>query len=490
MSDSVLSRADEVSDLLDSLQKLIHPFIEAADTSVTSLENGHRKPLVEHHEPQDLSRILKLDLPERGVGKEGLMNVVEMVLKYSVNTWDRGFMDKLYGATNAVGVASELLLSVLNTNVHVNTVSPTLTQIEKYTTRSLASLIGYTTPNRGGVSQPGGSASNLLSVILARNTLFPSTKTDGNGPHKFRLFVSKHSHYSLSKAAQILGLGSNAVISIPVDLSGRMLAASLQEAITKSRERGETPLYICATAGTTVMGSYDPIIPLSAIAKSENLWLHIDGSWGGAVIFSPSLRATRMLGVELADSVAITPHKMLGVPVTCSFLLGPDLDIFHGASSIEAGYLFHGNVGGGEIYDLADLTPQCGRKGDALKLFLGWTYYGTSGYARQLENAFETAEYFYSLLDADPRFVVVSEQPLPCLQVCFYWAGKRGLSGDKVANGRITERIVNGLVGKGYMVDYAPGEMGKFFRVVVNRDTRRETVEGLVKAIEDVAGRI
>lgn len=388
-----------------------------------------------------------------------------------------------------VGVASELLLSVLNTNVHVNTVSPVLTQVEKYTTRSLASLIGYTTPNRGGVSQPGGSASNLLSVVLARNTLFPSTKTDGNGSHKFRLFVSKHSHYSLEKAAQILGLGSKAVISIPVDSSGKMIPSALEEAISKSRQRGETPLYICATAGTTVMGSYDPIIPLSKIAKSEKMWLHIDGSWGGAVIFSPTLRATRMSGVELADSVAITPHKMLGVPVTCSFLLGPDLEIFHRASSIEAGYLFHEKVGE-EVYDLADLTPQCGRKGDALKLFLGWTYYGTFGYARQLETAFETAEYFHSLLAANPNFVVVSESPLPCLQLCFYWAEDGVLSGDVEANGLVTARIVHALVEKGYMVDYAPGEKGKFFRVVVNRDTRKETVEGLVKAIEEVAGQM
>lgn len=84
---------------------MIHPFIEAADTSITSAENGHTKSLVEHYEPKELSQILKLNLPENGVGKEGLMELVEMVLKYSVNTWDRGFMDKLYGATNAVRVS-------------------------------------------------------------------------------------------------------------------------------------------------------------------------------------------------------------------------------------------------------------------------------------------------------------------------------------------------------------------------------------------------
>jgi glutamate decarboxylase len=364
-----------------------------------------------------------------------------------------------------------------------------LTQIERYTTQALATLIGYTTPRRGGVCQPGGSASNLLSVIVARNTRYPETKIEGNGSHKFRLFVSKHGHYSLSKAAQILGLGSNAVISIPVDDEGRMIPSHLSSAIKASRERGETPLYVCATAGTTVLGSYDPITALSAICKAENLWLHIDGSWGGSIIFSQKLRKGRLDGVELADSVAITPHKMLGVPLTCSFLIGPDLNLFHQASSIDAGYLFHEQAGE-EVYDLADLTPQCGRKGDALKLFLGWTYYGLEGYARMLETAFDTAEFFYSLLAINPHFVLVSKSPLPCLQVCFYWARDGKLSDELEVNGLVTARIVQGLVARGFMIDYAPGEKGKFFRVVINRDTRRETVEGLVRAIESVAGEV
>lgn len=268
-----------------------------------------------------------------------------------------------------------------------------------------------------------------------------------------------------------------------------MIPAELSSAITTSRARGETPLYVCATAGTTVLGSYDPIAPLSAICKQENLWLHIDGSWGGAVIFSPTLRTTRVSGIELADSVAITPHKLLGVPVTCSFLLGPDVNLFHQASSIDAGYLFHEKVGE-EVYDLAELTPQCGRKGDALKLFLGWTYYGTEGYAKILEGAYETAEYFYSLLDANPNFVLVSKSPLPCLQICFYWTKGGVLNQDFEANTLVTANIVHGLVARGFMIDYAPGEHGKFFRVVVNRDTKRETMEGLIKAIEDVAGQV
>jgi len=116
-----------------------------------------------------------------------------------------------------------------------------------------------------------------------------------------------------------------------------MIPSHLTTAITSSRQAGETPLYVCATAGTTVLGSYDPIGSISEICKNEGLWLHVDGSWGGGVIFSEKLRKWRLSGIELADSVAITPHKMLGVPITCSFLLGRDINLFHEASSVDAG---------------------------------------------------------------------------------------------------------------------------------------------------------
>ena len=106
---------------------MIIPFIRSADEDAATKHTGHglsvpgegpRTVLVEHHKPEELVNLLKFNLPEgEGVGKDGLLEVVDKVLKYSVNTWDQGFMDKLYASTNAVGVISELLLAVLNTNV-------------------------------------------------------------------------------------------------------------------------------------------------------------------------------------------------------------------------------------------------------------------------------------------------------------------------------------------------------------------------------------
>jgi glutamate decarboxylase len=373
--------------------------------------------------------------------------------------------------------------------LHVFQVSPALTVIEKTTGKTFANLFGFHGPHAGGISCQGGSASNMTSIVIARNTLYPASKTAGNTDHKFVLFTSAHGHYSLEKAAQMLGIGSDNVISVPIDAEGRMIPSELEKLVEKSKNEGKTPFYVNTTAGTTVLGSFDPFKDISVVCKKHNLWLHVDASWGGPVIFSSKQRH-KVAGVELADSLAVNPHKMMGVPITCSFLLGPDLTKFHKANTLPAGYLFHEGNDNEEVWDLADLTLQCGRRGDSLKLALSWIYYGSDGFERQIDNAFDIASYFATEISQRKDFVLVSENPPPCLQVCFYFA-KGGKLAERIeSNTRATSQIVQQLIPRGFMVDYAPGDKGSFFRVVVNRETTRGTIDGLIKAIEEVGNKL
>jgi glutamate decarboxylase len=329
----------------------------------------------------------------------------------------------------------------------------------------------------------------MTSIVIARNTLYPTSKTAGNGDHKFVLFTSAHGHYSLEKAAQMLGIGSDNVVSVPIDAQGRLIPSELEKLVQKTKSEGKTPFYVNATAGTTVLGSFDPFKEVSKICKKHNLWLHVDASWGGPVVFS-SKQKHKIAGVELADSLAVNPHKMMGVPITCSFLLGPDLNKFHKANTLPAGYLFHEGNESGEVWDLADLTLQCGRRGDSLKLALSWIYYGSDGFESQIDNAFDIASYFATEISKRKDFVLVSENPPPCLQVCFYFA-KGGKLAERIEdNTAATSEIVHKLIPRGFMVDYAPGEEGSFFRVVVNRETTRGTIDGLIKAIEEVGNEL
>ena len=486
--------------------------------------------LVEKYKPQELTNLLGFQLPQEGKGKDGLLSIVERILHYSVNTWDRGFMHKLSASTNAVGLVSELVLSVLNANVisflsqklrvqieadrtlcqlHVYEVSPVLTTIEKKTGRALALLFNLVGPYAGGLTMPGGSASNTTALVIARNELFPKTKSEGYGGKKFVLFASAHGHYSLEKAAQVCGLGSSNAWLVPVDSHCRMIASELERLIRKAREEGFTPFFVSASAGTTVMGAFDPFLEIAKICRREKLWFHIDASWGGPVVFSAKQKH-KLHGSEFADSVTINPHKMMGVPLTCSFLLGADLRRFWRANTLPAGYLFHENNGedgstletgiangcngetdfGIDCWDLADLTLQCGRRGDALKLALGWIYYGSSGYGAQIDRAFDTAAHFASLVATNDDLELLSENPPPCLQVCFYFAPGGHAGEDESVNTRTTKQIARELVKQGFMVDFAPGERGLFFRAVVHLVTTGATVEALIKAVVHIGKKI
>ncbi|WPG97646.1 Hypothetical protein R9X50_00042600 [Acrodontium crateriforme] len=496
-------RAEEADDLITGVKDLVVQFIRAADDNANAISspttNGHalngnepRSVLVDQCPPKKLEKLLNLSFPDQGTGRDGLMQMVQSVLQYSVNTWDQGFLDKLYAANTPVGLAADLLLSALNTNLHVYQVSPALTIIEKTTAKALATMFGLTGPHAGGISQPGGSAANQSAMVIARNHLFPETKAEGYGGRKFVLFTSAHGHYSLEKAAQMFGFGSKAVRGVSVDERGCMLPAALDAAITASKEAGETPFFVNATAGTTVMGSFDPLDAIADVCEKHHLWMHVDGSWGGPVVFSTTQR-TKLAGSERADSIALCPHKMLNVPVTCSFLLGKDMRLFHKGMTLPASYLFHASSDG-EVWDLADLTPQCGRRGDSLKLALAWLYYGTSGLGASVDHAFTVAAHLAKLVKAKTNFSLVSESPPPCLQVCFYYRKQSAtsISPENIAaahakNTETTKTIARALIAKGFMGDFAPGPEGMFFRVVVNCQTRMETADALIRIIEEVA---
>ncbi|KAK9455305.1 pyridoxal phosphate-dependent transferase [Dipodascopsis uninucleata] len=503
VNDTPQKRAQELEDLLEVISTRAVEYVEQADKSNSSL--GSPVP------PKELKQLLDngLDLPEVGGGKEEFVKVLDQILSKSVVTWHPGFMDKLYSSTNPVGVASDMVLSLLNTNGYIYSVAPVLTLIEKKTSHEYAKLFGFTSSWSGGLTLPGGSASNTHSMIVARAILYPDAKVHGNGDHRFVIFTSAHGHYSVEKAAISLGLGSNAVWIVPVDEKERMRADLLEELILEAKSKGFTPFYINATAGTTVYGSFDPFEEIASIAKRYGLWFHVDGSWGGNVVFSDKQRH-KLRGVELADSLTVNPHKMLGVPLTCSFLLAPDHRVFQRASSLRAPYLYHNNPADtdGEDFDIGDSTMGCGRRADALKFFMGWKWYGRAGYASRVDQAFEVTAHLAELISSRPGFKLVSSNPPPCLQTCFYYAPPSAISRDpgqnpSAYNSAVTRAIAHELYASGrFLVDYAPPPSsssaagqeiggGEFFRAVVNAPTTTfETVEELVGLIEDIGARL
>lgn len=482
-SDLEANRVDELEEVLKVVSQKVVEYVARADDP----ENGDvGKQLT----PADLKPIF--DIPETGTGIKGLFDQFDRILDSSVVTWNQGFLDKLYASTNPVGVASDILLSVLNTNSHVFTVSPALTVIERKTAHAYAQLFGFNKPTSGGLTFPGGSYSNSTSMTTARSFLFPETKLDGNGSRKFAIFTSAHAHYSVEKAAIFCGFGSRSVFKVPVTKYGCMIPEELDAQIETAKAQGYTPLYVNATAGTTVYGSFDDFNAIADIAEKHKIWFHIDGSWGGNAVFSETHRASKLAGAHRANSITVNPHKALGVPTTCSFLLFPDERILQEANSLKAPYLFHSSSSNEENFDLADGTMGCGRRPDAVKLYLGWNWYGTAGYGARIDHAMRLSEYLAGSVRGRSGFTLVSEFPPPFLQVCFYYSPTGVLSDSADENTRITRQLVHKLHGSGkFLVDYAPEggakSRGEFFRVVVNSPIlSSKTVDSLLELIEKI----
>jgi glutamate decarboxylase len=452
-------------------------------------------------------------------------------------------MDKLWSAPSIPGIAADLLLSSLNGNAHVFRVSPALTFVEKHVGKELAKLFGLDGPHAGGITFPGGAASNTTALLVARNVRFPELKNSGliAAAQTLAIFVSEAAHYSIITAAGLLGIGLASVRKIRTTEAGTMDPQALKAELQAAVDAGHIPLFVCATAGTTVRGAYDPLREIGQLAHEYGAWFHVDGCFGGAAIFSEKLRY-KLDGSELADSIAFNPHKLLGVPQICSFLLAKDLKALWFANRLEAGYLFHddedelevtfdvdhhngtnafknnGHVDitnanwrssralleapdPNQVYDLASFTPQCGRRPDSLKLYFHWRYYGTEGIAKQVEAAYEGAQYLSKLIATSPNLYLVGKNyKVPCTQVCFYYMRTlneiqtSGLDEAK-QNTYYTRLITSELEKKGWMVDFAPGsgrygEKGHFVRIVCNRSTTPAVCDGLMKAISEITAKI
>lgn len=468
----------EIENILNYLCPRIIEYIKEAEKPDSKVGTVHN-PL------ELLEEARSLPFNESPQGMKGLGESTEFLLQKSVVTWSNRFMEKLYAGNNPIGVASDILLSVLNTNSHVFSASPAVTVLEKLVSQKYANMFGFNGPYAGGLTFPGGSYSNLTSMQIARSIKFPETKEEGQ-TMKLAVFTSEHSHYSVRKAAVMLGLGHSSVFAVKVLKNGNMDVKDLKSTIIKAKSEGYKPFYINATSGTTVYGSFDDLEAIAKVASDHNIWLHVDGSWGGNVIFS-SKYGYKLAGSRLADSITVNPQKMLGVPCTCSFLLLPDTRTFVKANSLDAGYLFHhkeSDMG----FDLADGTMGCGRRPDAVKFFLAWQYYGTQGYARRIEHAFAMTKYLYDKVTSSPNLLIVDCEAPQCFQVCFWYANKRKLENKEKTSQQTRLIAYKMLQNSQFSLDYSthPTE-GEFFRAVLNSPTVNEAlIDELVETIQQI----
>ncbi|MFG3059825.1 lysine decarboxylase DesA [Streptomyces sp. NPDC048231] len=303
-------------------------------------------------------------------------------------------------------VLGEAVLSAVNSSLDTWDQSAGGTLIERR-------LIDWTTgrlglgPAADGVFTSGGTQSNLQALLLAREEV----KTDDLG--RLRIFTSEVSHFSVKKSAKLLGLGPDAVVSIPVGPDRRMRTVALARELERCAQDGLVPMAVVATAGSTDFGSIDPLPEIAELCARSGVWMHVDAAYGCGLLASLRHR-DRLAGIERADSVTVDYHKSFFQPVSSSAVLVRDAATLRHAT-YHAEYLNPRRMVQERIPNQVDKSLQTTRRFDALKLWLTLRTMGPDGIGQLFDEVCELAQEGWKLLAVDPRFDVVVRPELSTL---------------------------------------------------------------------------
>ena len=375
-------------------------------------------PVVRLRSPDDLHALFEavgvpLDLADNlsAADPDDLVASARLIVEYSVDTSHRRFFNQNFAGPDPVAVAGDWLGATLNTTGATFEAAPVFTLMEAALLRKLAVIAGYIAADDDGLPPglfaPGGSSGTLYALQLARHRMFPDVNATGSTGEPVAVFVSDAGHYAAKKSASLLGLGTDAVITVTSDDSGALLPDELDQAIAEAHSEGRRPMAVIGTAGTTVTSAFDPLDAIAERCAEHDMWFHVDGCYGGSALFSLKHRHL-LAGVERSDSFIWNLHKMMGITQQCSALLVRDPAQLGPCFATGADYLFQPDKLNAHL-DSGDRHFQCARRIDSAKLWLTWHASGDEGFAARVDHAVEIADVARaSLTERDDFSVVVA----------------------------------------------------------------------------------
>ena len=388
----------------------------AAELALEYIRSEETVPVRPYRTPEEAYAMLDIGIPDDGLPFDAVVEKLRRLMLETPTTSSRRFFNQLFAGRDPVATMADMLADVANISMYTWKVAGPQILVEREVIERMARFVGF---DRGdGIFCPGGSLSNMAAMIVARNESVERSREEGLPGDRLTVYTSTESHYSIMKAAGMIGLGRANVRKIECDDDGRMRPDALDAAIARDLDAGAQPVFINATACTTVEGAFDPLREIAAVARERGVWMHVDGAYGGAILLS---RRHRHLldGCELADSFTWDAHKMMGVPLTCSVALTREPGMFQRHFCEPADYLFQDE---NDEYNPGTRSIQCGRRNDALKLWASWQRQGDAGYERRIDRLFELAQMAVAKIRADEDLVLVREPQ--STNVCFEVGGK------------------------------------------------------------------
>jgi len=339
-------------------------------------------------------------LPEQGSEARALLqNTADLLFDHSLLNGHPSFYGYITSSAAPIGMLAELLAAAVNANVGAWKLSPIATEVEAQTIRWLAQFIGYPA-DCGGLLVSGGNMANLTCFLAARAAKagWDIRKQGVAAGPSLLIYASKETHTWIQKAADITGLGTDAIRWIGVDKSGRMDLAALEVQYKWDLAEGYRPFLVVGTAGTVSTGTVDPLPDLATFCQERKMWFHVDGAYGA---FAAGIKdaPADLMGLTAADSVAVDPHKWLYAPLEAGCALVRDPAALHNAFSYHPPYYSFD----GEATNYYDLGPQNSRGFRALKIWLALQQAGAAAYREMIGEDVALARHLYELAAEHPE---------------------------------------------------------------------------------------
>ncbi len=388
----------------DDFRQLGHELVDKLADFFESLGERKVKP---DEGVREVRKVLgNAGIPEQGIPPAQILErAYDLLTNHSLFNSHPRFLGYITAAPAPIGALADFMAAVINPNVVAWQISPMATEIELQTVRWIAELIGFPS-DCGGVLVSGGNMANFVGFLAGRKHKFPGDVRKAGtslAEGKPRVYCSAATHTWVQKAADLFGLGTDAIRWIPTGLDQHMDIEALGSQIKGDLADGDTPLMVIGTAGSVSSGAIDPLPRLAEVCKAYDLWFHVDGAYGGFAACLPDAPED-LKALSMADSVAIDPHKWLYQPLEVGCALVRDRQIHAESFSYHPVYYRWEDVIKEEIpINLVDYSPQNSRGFRALKVWMSIQQVGRSGYQAMLKGDIQLAQRLYQLADENPE---------------------------------------------------------------------------------------
>ena len=369
------------------------------------LEKPDKWPVLPATQPGEVRGALPASPPEHGESMERILADFRQLIVPAITHWNHpAFMAYFANSATGAGVLGEALTAALNVNAMLWRTSPAATELEQLTMDWLRQMLGL--PDRFFGVIGDTASSNTLYALAAAREMHPELRIREEGMSgradlpKVAVYCSEEAHSSVDKALMTLGFGLEALKKIPTDSALRMDAKALAAAVDNDRRAGRFPLAVVATVGTTSTTAIDPVREIADICARQQMWLHVDASYGGTAAILPEMRYV-LDGCERADSLVVNPHKWLFTPMDCSALYTRRPDLLKRTFQHVPEFLMVKERE--SVANLMDYGIALGRRFRALKLWFVIRNFGVEGLQAQIREHIRIARQLGEWIDADPE---------------------------------------------------------------------------------------